>query len=276
MIFLRRARASTTSVVGRGAVELDHEAVFLEPAGDGAREDFGQVEFAAREDLQHGDEAARGLCGSSKTRLVWVGLAGARAAAAPTTMKVVWLATSLPTSLADDLQPVLLHRLLPGDGGRALFLRGERGGFRRAFDDDLLGLRIMFREPVAAVVERRAVRIDFRDRPSCPARAMSTSSTRMASASRICSAAPASVLARRMSWSAVLVMMPLEAFSIGTRMWRELAGLEPREGFLHRGAFAQRRLRETAQRRDMGEASRAAEIAEAQGEADRAAMELPI
>src|ERR1039458_2216616 len=30
------------------ALELDHEAVFLEAAGDGARENLGQVELAAR------------------------------------------------------------------------------------------------------------------------------------------------------------------------------------------------------------------------------------
>ena len=31
-----------------GALELDHEAVFLEAAGDGARENLGQVELATR------------------------------------------------------------------------------------------------------------------------------------------------------------------------------------------------------------------------------------
>jgi hypothetical protein len=46
---------------GGGAVELDHEAVFLEPAGDGAGENFGEVEFTLREHLQHGDEAAGGV-----------------------------------------------------------------------------------------------------------------------------------------------------------------------------------------------------------------------
>lgn len=36
------------------ALKLDHEAVFLEAAGDGARKNLGQVEAAARQNVKHG------------------------------------------------------------------------------------------------------------------------------------------------------------------------------------------------------------------------------
>ncbi len=62
---------------------------------------------------------------------------------------------------AENLQSVLRHGLHAGDGRRALLLRRQRGRFGRAFDDDLLRFGKMFGEPVAAVVERRAMRIDF-------------------------------------------------------------------------------------------------------------------
>ena len=58
----------------------------------------------------------------------------------------------------ENFSPCCPHRLLARDGRRAAFLRRERRRLRRAFDDDLLGLRIMLRQPRAAVVERRAVR----------------------------------------------------------------------------------------------------------------------
>ncbi len=58
VIFLMRASVAIDFLLRGRALEFDHEAVFLEAAGNGAGENLGQVEFMARKDLKHGDEAA--------------------------------------------------------------------------------------------------------------------------------------------------------------------------------------------------------------------------
>jgi len=147
---------------------------------------------------------------------------------------------------------------------RRLFPSREGGGFGGAFDDDLLGLRIMLGEPVAAVVERRAVGINFGDGRGVPARhegELDAHDERFADEER------GSGFGLGQAHELVGGVGDDAAGGVldGDEDVGEFAGLKTREGFLDGRAFRKAGAGKAAQRHDVGEASRTTEVAEAQG-----------
>jgi hypothetical protein len=245
---------------GHRTVELDHEAVFLEPAGDGAGKDFSKVEFALRKHLQHGDEAARGVRELEDE----AGVGGpARARQGRADDDEGGLVGDFRADFTrEDFQAELRDGLLARDGGGILFLRGERRGHGGTFDDDLLGLRVMLLQPRAAVVEGRAVRVNLAHSLGPGTREeheLDAHGERLADLQRAAIARP------RQPHELVGRVGDNAAGGIFDRHndLRELALFQPREGFLDGGAFRQRGLGKSTCGGEVREAALLAEITDA-------------